>query len=161
MSLAGFALASLFLAQGATTGPTGGAVTGAVSGSFFALSVADVASQSLWYQEKLGFHVLSQGEAPNKIAKFALLEGNGTIVELIQHSKAKPRAVAAPTVGSAHEIHGIFKVGMVVADIDAVYKGLKLRGVPIAYDLMPTKDVPLRSFSVRDGEGNLLQFFGK
>jgi hypothetical protein len=27
--------------------------------------------------------------------------------------------------------------------------------------LMPAKDVPLRSFSIRDGEGNLIQFFGK
>lgn len=50
---------------------------------------------------------------------------------------------------------------MVVADLDGVYRELKKRDAPIAYDLMQAKDMPMRSFSVRDGEGNLIQFFGK
>jgi hypothetical protein len=51
---------------------------------------------------------------------------------------------------------------MVVADLDKVYSGLKERNVPIVHALMEaTKEVPLRSFIVRDGEGNLLHFFGK
>ena len=149
--------------QGASTTATQnkGAVAGKTSGAFFALSVADVAALSRWYQEKLGFHVLAQGEAPNKIAKFAILEGDGTIIELIQHSQAKARSVAAPSITEPYQLHGIFKVGLVVADLDGVYRELKQRAVPIAYDLMRAKDVPLRSFSVRDGEGNLIQFFGQ
>ncbi|HZS07860.1 MAG TPA: VOC family protein [Blastocatellia bacterium] len=164
MNFAGaWVLVISLLLQSPTAPPAagGGTVAGRAGGVFFALSVADVASLSRWYQDKLGFRVLSQGEAPNKIAKFAILEGDGTIIELIQHSKAKARKVAAPTTGDAYEIHGIFKVGMVVADLDGVYRELKRREVPIAYDLMAAKDVPLRSFSVRDGEGNLIQFFGK
>ena len=50
---------------------------------------------------------------------------------------------------------------MIVDDLDRLYSGLKQRNVAIAYDLMPAKDVPMRSFAVRDPEGNLLQFFGK
>lgn len=136
-------------------------VTGQPTGVFFALSVADVNTSSRWYQEKLGLRVISQGEAPNRIAKFALLEGDGTIIELIQHREAKPRAVVAPEAKGAYQVHGIFKVGMVVKDIDGVYREIRKRGVPIAYDLMPTKDVPMRSFSIRDAEGNMIQFFGK
>lgn len=152
-----------FCFQGASAPPAqnNGAVVGKTSGAFFALSVADVAALSRWYQEKLGFRVLSQGEAPNKIAKFALLEGDGTIIELIQHSQAKERKVAAPSIVEPYQLHGIFKVGMVVADLDGVYRELKKRSVPIAYELMRAKDVPMRSFSVRDGEGNLIQFFGQ
>jgi catechol 2,3-dioxygenase-like lactoylglutathione lyase family enzyme len=136
-------------------------VLGRSTGSFFALSVADVDAASRWYQDKLGFHVVSHGEAPDKVAKFAILEGDGTIVEMIQHRDARPLAVAAPSVKAAHQLHGIFKAGVVVENLDGVYRRIKERGVPIAYDLMPAKDVPLRSFSIRDGEGNLIQFFGK
>lgn len=131
------------------------------SGIFFALSVADVDAASKWYQEKLGFKVLLSGEAPNKIAKFALLQTDGALLELIQHREAKPLALAAPSVKASHQIHGIFKVGLVVEDIDGVYRALKEKQVVIAYDLMPAKDVPMRSFTIRDGEGNLVQFFGK
>src|SRR4051812_22555591 len=45
-----------------------------IVGAFFALSVADLEATSAWYRDKLGFRVASRGEAPNKIAKFALLE---------------------------------------------------------------------------------------
>lgn len=155
------ALSMILQAPGAPPAVRTGTVTGAARGAFFALSVADVAAMSRWYQDKLGFVVTSQGEAPNKIAKFALLEGDGTIIELIEHQTAKPRATAAPSASEAYQIHGIFKVGMVVGDLDGVYRELRQRGVPVAHDLMAAKDVAMRSFSIRDGEGNLIQFFGK
>ncbi len=134
---------------------------GKPTGVFFALSVADLDALSKWYQDKLGFQVLTSGEAPNKIAKFAILQSEGAIIEMIQHRDAKPMSVAAPSVKGAHQIHGIFKVGMLVEDIDGLHRRLKDKEVAIAYELMPAKDVPLRSFSIRDGEGNLVQFFGK
>jgi len=48
-----------------------------------------------------------------------------------QHVHAKPRT------GAAVETHGIFKVGF------------------------HAKDIPLRSSSIRDNDGNLIRFFGK
>lgn len=130
-------------------------------GSFFAISVADVAVMSSWYRDTLSMRVLTSGEAPNKIAKFAILEGNGVLVELIQHAKAGDRKVLAPEATEAHLIHGIFKAGLIVDDLDHLYAGLKQRGAVIAYDIMPAGNVPMRSFIVRDPEGNLVQFFGK
>lgn len=105
-------------------------IIGQSSGSFFALSVADMNSVSRWYQEKLGFRVVSQGEAPNKIAKFAILKGGGTLIELIQHSEAKSLSAIAPEIKSAYQAHGIFKVGMVVKSLSGVYREVKKRGVP-------------------------------
>jgi hypothetical protein len=151
-----FALASFTSAQ--TTGKT---PTGKPSGIFIALSVADVDSLSKWYQEKLGFTVLKSGEAPNKIAKFALLQNEAGVIELIQHREAKTLAEAAPSIKAAFQLHGIFKVGMVVENLDQLYASMKERQVQIAYDIMAAKDVPMRSFTIRDGEGNMLQFFGK
>lgn len=123
--------------------------------AFFALSVADAEASTQWYHDQLGFTIVKSNEAPNKIAKFALLQHGDCVVEIIQHAHAKPRT------GAAVETHGIFKVGFHVADLDATYARVKARAIPIAYDLMPAKDIPLRSFSIRDNEGNLIQFFGK
>jgi catechol 2,3-dioxygenase-like lactoylglutathione lyase family enzyme len=129
-------------------------------GAFFALSVADVATMSRWYQDKLALRVLSSGEAPNKIAKFAILEGNGVLIEMLQHTRAVDRKTLAPTATEAHQIHGIFKAGLVVDDLDATYAKLKQLGVDIAYGIMPAGDASMRSFIVRDPEANLIQFFG-
>ncbi len=124
-------------------------------GAFFALSIADINTTSHWYRDHLGFTIVKSGEAPNKIAKFALLQNGDAVIEIIQHANAKPRT------GAAHEAHGIFKVGFHMRDLDAVYARVKAHEIPIAYDLMPAKDIALRSFSIRDNEGNLIQFFGK
>ena len=43
--------------------------------------------------------------------------------------------------------------------VSKVYKILRERKVEIKYG--PMKDRDLRSFVIKDGEGNLLQFFGK
>ena len=130
-------------------------------GVFFALSVTDVEMLSKWYRDKLGFEIVTSGEAPNKIAKFAILRSEGTIIEMIQHRDSKARSEVFPESKGAHQIRGIFKVGLVVEDIDQLYQTLKQREVRIAYELMPAKDVPLRSFIIEDAEKNLLQFFGK
>jgi hypothetical protein len=158
---ASFLLSVSLALQATPAAPPAGNKVPVSEGTFFALSVADSAAMAQWYQEKLGLRILSSGEAPNKIAKFALLEGKGILIELIQHSKASARSVVAPSVTDPYQIHGIFKVGLIVSNLDEVYAGLKRQNVPIAYDLMPAKDVPMRSFSVRDPEGNLLQFFGR
>jgi len=131
------------------------------TGAFFALSVANVETVSRWYRDFLKLRVMKSGEAPNGIAKFALLEGEGVLVELIQHREAKDRAVVAPSVKEEYQIHGIFKVGMIVEDLDGIFARTKAQHIPIAYDMMTAKDIPLRSFSVRDPEGNLVQFFGR
>jgi hypothetical protein len=133
----------------------------AIQGAFFAISVADISVMSQWYQDNLGLKAISSGEAPNQIAKFAILEGDGILIEMIQHSKAQPRKAVAPSVSDAVQIHGIFKVGVLVRDLDVIYSHLKKRNITIAYDFMRAKDVPMRSFAARDPEGNLVQFFGK
>jgi catechol 2,3-dioxygenase-like lactoylglutathione lyase family enzyme len=148
-------------AAGEETGAPPPSLVHEAQGTFIALSVADVAATSRWYHEKLGFRIVKQGEAPNKIAKFALLESEGHILEIVQHTQARPLAEVAPAVKKAHEVHGIFKVGFHVRNLDAVYKAIKERGVAIAYDIIPAKDIDLRTFIIRDNAGNLVQFFGK
>jgi len=133
------------------------------AGAFFAVSVGDVDVMASWYRDQLGLHSVSQGALVRDSVRFrfALLEGDGTIVELIQRSDARPLSAFAPAAEGAYQVHGFFKTGLHVRDVDAMHDRLRARGVAIAYPLGPTKDIPLRSFAVRDPEGNLLQFFGR
>jgi catechol 2,3-dioxygenase-like lactoylglutathione lyase family enzyme len=130
-------------------------------GAFFALSVADVDRTAAWYRDELGLSIVTQGEALQGSVRFALLQGQGTVIELLQRRDARPLKETAPGTTGAYQVHGFFKAGLNVRDIDALYARMQSRNVPIAYVLERAKDLPLRSFSVRDPEGNMIQFFGR
>ena len=130
-------------------------------GAFVAVSVADIDRMVAWYRDTLDFQVFSRGVAPDRPIKFALLQHGAALVELLQLPDAKSLNEAAPGISSPHQIHGFFKSGFVVSDIDAAYKRLEQLNVTFAYRLGKPPGGPYRSFGVRDPEGNLLQFFGR
>ena len=57
------------------------------------------------------------------------------MIELLQLPDAKPREEAAPGTTAAHQVHGFFKGGFVVKDIDDVYARLKRLNVKFEYEL--------------------------
>lgn len=130
------------------------------TGAFFALSVADIAASGRWYSEKLGLEVTTK---PQKIApgEFMVLEGGGLIVELVQNDEAVPLTKLTPPVSDAFNVHGFFKAGVLVTDIDATRKMLEARGVPIAYGPYAAKDGRRANFIISDNAGNLIHFFGE
>lgn len=134
---------------------------GAQPGSFFAISVANIDSMSAWYKRVFGFSAYSEGTVPDRGVKFALLHQGSAIIELLQLPDAKPRATIAPATTADYQIHGIFKGGFVVENIDSAYAIVKGRGITFAYDLGKPPNGPYRSFGVRDPEGNLIQVFGR
>jgi hypothetical protein len=79
-----------------------------VSGSLVALSTPDASAAARWYEEKLGFHSVKQGQMGNGL-RFVLLRYEDNIVELIQNPKARPLSQAVPGIKDPFEIHGIFK----------------------------------------------------
>jgi catechol 2,3-dioxygenase-like lactoylglutathione lyase family enzyme len=141
--------------------PAKGSLLGEPVAPFIALSVASLDRMLPWYRDTLGFHVHSTGTAPNGNIRFALLRHGDALVELLQLPNARPRTEAAASTTAAHEIHGFFKSGVVVQDIDAAYRRARERGIPLAYELGQPPNGPDRSFGVRDPEGNLLPFFGR
>lgn len=134
---------------------------GEPAGPFVALSVASLDRMVPWYRDTLGFTVHSSGTGPDGIIRFALLQHGTALIELLQLPDARARAEAAPRTTGTHQIHGFFKSGLVVRDIDAAYRRLLSMNVPLAYRLGQPPNGPYRSFGVRDPEGNLLQFFGR
>ncbi len=126
-------------------------------GAFAALSVADLDRVLPFYRDTLGFHVFSEGTPPDRpLIKFALLERGNALIEIVQLPDAKPRPEGSPAL-----MHGFFKSGFVIDDIDAEYARLKGLNVTFAFELGQPPNGPYRIFGVRDPEGNLVQFFGK
>jgi catechol 2,3-dioxygenase-like lactoylglutathione lyase family enzyme len=125
-----------------------------VSGAFFALSVADLDASANWYADKFGMSVVLRVPRQDK-ASVVVLEGGGLTVELVQHDDA---------VGAPKEIplvRGIFKVGLVVDDLDKTLAGLKVRGVPVLLGPYPARGQVRSNAIINDNAGNLIQFFGK
>ena len=130
------------------------------NGAFFALSVADIEASTKWYTEKLGLKITMQQPAQNKVA-VAILEGGGLIVELIQNEEAQPLSSAAPAIKNSILVHGFFKAGVIVDDLDKVITHFKEKNVNIAYGPFPSGANQRANVIIRDNGGNLIQFFGK
>ena len=134
----------------------------AVSGGYVALSVADLDASAKWYASTFDLSVVrNRSQSPDKKALATILTGHGLIVELVQHSDAAPLKEAAPPRTRAFEVHGIFKWGITVADLDAAFKELEARKVDVAFRVFADAGLGLRTFAIRDNSGNMIQFFGK
>jgi hypothetical protein len=129
------------------------------TGAFFALSVADIDASGKWYSEKLGLGVIMQPQRSGPGAVM-VLEGGGLIVELVQHDEALPLSRLTPDRSDAFKVHGHFKGGVIVKDLDKTLALLKSRDVPIAFGPYPAKEGRRANFIIRDNAGNLIHFFG-
>lgn len=126
------------------------------SPQFFALSVADAAASARWYQEALELKVLRDFQPPGTTIHVVLLKSDALMIELLQHGEAKPRTQAP----EAYLVHGIFKVGFSVPDLDATVRALKAKGVTFSYEITQDPATGLRFAICKDREGNEIQIFG-
>lgn len=132
----------------------------AVTGAFFALSVADIDASTRWYSEKLGLRVVMQAPKQGSAAA-TVLKAGGLTVELIQHDDAKPFRVAAPETKGPLFVHGVFKVGVVVDNYAEVLEILRARSVEIAMGPFPAREDQPANVIIKDNAGNLIQILAK
>jgi catechol 2,3-dioxygenase-like lactoylglutathione lyase family enzyme len=123
-------------------------------GAFFALSVRDLQATVNWYSQKLGLRNVMTIPRTGRIAGGAALEGDGILVELIQHEDAKAR------VGVPELTHGIAKAGVIVADFDRAVAALRARGIEITGGPYPARPNQRANLMFRDNEGNYIQILG-
>src|SRR5262249_18608443 len=95
-----------------------------VTGSLVALSTPDISASAHWYEDKLGFRLVKDGPM-GKDLHFALLRSGENIVELIHNPEARPLAKAVPGIKDPFEVHGIFKLGFTIRNLDTVFADLK------------------------------------
>ena len=120
-------------------------------GAFFALSVANIEESARWYTEKLGLDVVLQ---VNQGTAVTVLEGEGLTVELIHDPAARPAS------GLPGSVHGYYKSGFAVKDLERTLEQLVARGVQVAFGPFPAKDGQRANVIIRDNAGNLIQIFG-
>jgi catechol 2,3-dioxygenase-like lactoylglutathione lyase family enzyme len=131
---------------------------GAVGGSFFALSVADLDLSTKWYVEKFGLAVKMEIPKNNGVAG-AILEGGGLTVELNRRDDAIPLSQTGVT--TAERVHGVYKVGFTVDQFDATVANLRSRGVEVVLGPFPASSTQRANVIVKDNAGTLLQLFGR
>ncbi|MEO8452316.1 MAG: VOC family protein [Gemmatimonadota bacterium] len=160
----GAAVFLLLLLNGAGPGPSPHQASPTpmvrVSGAFFALSVADLGASTEWYSSKLGLRVVLQSPRANGAA-VTVLEGDGLMVELIQHENAVPRPKAVPDLTDPMLLHGFVKAGFVVEAFDQVAALLRAQRAEIAFGPYPARSGQRANLIVKDNAGNLIQIFGK
>jgi catechol 2,3-dioxygenase-like lactoylglutathione lyase family enzyme len=131
----------------------------AVTGGFFALSTGDGDRLVAWYRDNLGFTVDQSRTTPSGV-KGALLSRPGALLEIGQLPSARSRAAAGIPDGIG-AVHGIMKIGLLVSDLDGLYAIARERRLDISFAPTQPAGNPLRTFAVKDPDGNTVQFFGK
>ena len=124
------------------------------TGTFFAVSVADLETSTRWYAEKLGLRVVREMPKVGK-SSVTVLAGGGLIVELVHNDNVSPRRADTAIT------RGIFKAGVIVDSIDRTIAAFRARQVEIAYGPFPARSGAMANVIIRDNEGNLIQFFGR
>lgn len=154
-SFAGLALAVLIVAPAALADDEGAWEAGPPQ--FFALSVADIDVMASWYETMLG---LERGEmngpADGTIRQTTLANGR-LFVELVQHHEAKDRSSYG--IERSYLVHGIFKVGFFVQDIDRAVAELETKGASFRGGIIDLPEQGIRMILVEDPEGNIVQLF--
>jgi len=132
----------------------------AATGAFYALTVKDLDASTRWYEEKLGLKVVVRVPHGGKFT-INVLQAGSVIVELIQNDEAVPLREAAPGIAGNDQVHGIFKVGFLVADFDRTVAMLRERHVEIVGGPWPPRRDQQAQVQIRDNAGNLIQIFGE
>lgn len=132
-----------------------------VNGGFLALSVPHLAASEEWYIKTLGLKKIKHLTSADKKSAVTILQGNGLAVELIWLAQAVSLSSIAPELQGGHQLHGIFKAGIFVDDLDSAWKQLKSLDVIVAFEPFFDAAMQCRMFAIRDNNGNLLQFFGR
>lgn len=123
-------------------------------GAFVAIVVTDLDASVHWYESNLGLSLVKRGESPRVPAETVVLRGHNLFVELIHHE-----GKALPRVDNEAAVPRVLKAGVIVSpkDFDALASYLEKRGIEAG--IFEDKEMRVRSFLIRDNEGNLIQFF--
>lgn len=131
----------------------------ATTRGFFALSTGDIDRLIAWYRDNLGFSVDQSISLPAG-GKGAILSRPGALLELLQLPAARPKS-ACGLSDEPGMVHGILKIGFEVNDLDWMHTLACGRNLDVFFAPVQPSGNPLRTFGLRDPDGNIVQFFGK
>jgi catechol 2,3-dioxygenase-like lactoylglutathione lyase family enzyme len=121
-----------------------------------ALSVADIAASTAWYEAMLGAAVVRAYDLERHGAKVAFVAIGDFQLELIELRGSAPY----PTPGTPVDIvgtQGFAHVSFEVDDVDALTESLKARGVDFPWDPQDFPEAGLRTANFLDNEGHQIE----
>lgn len=123
------------------------------------VSVPNMDASIQWYQDMLGFTLVSDQFIPSLSARIAFLEHGEFSVELFQIEGAAslPEERRFPNLDI--RTHGTKHVAYAVQDLRVLMTGLKAKNVDVALDIF-TMEGDLVAF-IRDNSGNLIELIQK
>jgi catechol 2,3-dioxygenase-like lactoylglutathione lyase family enzyme len=126
---------------------------------FTALSVRSVEASAAWYRKVFGFEVVRKMESPGSAPRIFLLRKPGALLELVEAEAAKAPADLEPPLERRFLLHGVFKVGFLVEDLDEAIRRLEALEVELRGKVFTEPDGSFRSLQVEDPDGNVVQVF--
>ena len=123
-------------------------------GAFFAVVVADLDATELWYKSKLGLRRVKRGKSPRVPAETVVLAGRNLYVELIHHDGKQ-----LSRIDNEAPVPRFIKAGVIVTPLDFDVLATQLEKHGVSASVFEDKEMGVRSFLVKDNEGNLIQFF--
>lgn len=126
---------------------------------FTALSVKSVEASVAWYGKVFGFEVVRKMELPGRGLRIFLVRTPGALLELVEAEAATAPAVLKPPLERRLLLHGVFKVGFRVGDLDEAIRRLEALGVELRGKVFTEPDGSFRSLQVEDPDGNVVQVF--
>jgi len=119
------------------------------------ISVPDMPASIAWYEQMLGFRLVSDKYFDQLPARIAFLELGGFSVELFEVPGAAHLPDDRRTPNLDIRTHGTKHVAYAVADLPGLMETLKSKGVDVAMDVFPMEG-DLVAF-IRDNSGNLIE----
>lgn len=126
---------------------------------FTALSVSSVETSAAWYGKVFGFEVVRKIEQPERGLRIFLLRKPGALLELVETKAATKPTDLEPPLERRFLLHGVFKVGFLVEDLDQTIGRLEALGVELRGKVFTESDGSFRSLQVEDPDGNVIQIF--
>ena len=128
-----------------------------VGSQFLAVSVADLEASRRWYQAAFALRPILDETSPDSSVRTVVLASPVLVVELSAHRTARALQVYAGRPTPTFLVHGFFKGGVVVANLDRATSVLRARGVTGVSQIREDTASALRFAFARDPDGNFLQ----
>jgi methylmalonyl-CoA/ethylmalonyl-CoA epimerase len=119
------------------------------------ISVADIKASMAWYEQMLGFRLVSDNYYEQLPARIAFMELGGFSIELFQVPGAAPLPDDRRVPNLDIRTHGTKHVAYAVKDLSGLMETLKSKGVDVAMDIF-SMEGDLVAF-IRDNTGNLIE----
>jgi len=119
------------------------------------ISVPDMGASIAWYEQMLGFRLVSDKYFEQLPARIVFLEQGGFSIELFEVPGAAPLPDDRRIPSLDIRTHGTKHAAYAVEDLAGLMEKLKSKGVDVAMDIFPMEG-DLVAF-IRDNAGNLLE----